>query len=98
MNILFFVIGFINTILWFLSTLGSKITIVSYDVTCQITEFFNNYFGWYFQYGIAQVISIIIIFFIIFNLFKKKVSIPKIIAIFIFNFLWIIDYIFLRIG
>lgn len=93
------IIGIINTLLWLLSTLGSKpILPISYDTSCKITEFMSFYFGWYFQYGIAQIISTLMILLLIYKLIQKRTKIKFSIIGFIVNFIWMIDYLFLRIG
>lgn len=99
MNIITLIIGIIHTILWLLSTLGSKpILPISYEASCKITEFMTCYLGWYFQYGIAQIISILLIIYLVYALIKKKIRVPLFIFGFIFNFIWVLDYHFLRIG
>ena len=102
-NIVICIVGIINTLLWLLSTLGSKpILPISYDTQCMITEFMHRYFGWYFQHRIGQTISVIMILLLVFNLvynlIKKKKNTKKttvyFITGFVVNFIWVMDYVF----
>lgn len=103
-NVIVYIIGIINTILWILSTLGSKalgstpIIPISYETVFKITEFMSFYFDWYFLYEIAQTISTLVILYSFYQLIKKNIKLKSFIIGFFLNFLWIMDYIFLRIG
>lgn len=103
-NVIVYIIGIINTILWILSTLGSKalgskpIIPISHKTVFKITEFMSFYFDWYFLYEIAQTISTLVILYSFYQLIKKNIKLKSFIIGFFLNFLWIMDYIFLRIG
>ena len=101
MHLVACIVGIINTLLWLLSTLGAKpILPVSYDTQCMITEFMHRYFGWYFQYGIGQVISIAVLLLIVgrfvYDLIKKKKNTKATIVCsvigFVLNLVWVLDF------
>lgn len=98
-NDILLLVGLINTVFWFLSSLGANpILPVSYETACKITEFMSAYLGWYFTYNIGSTISVLAIIYMIYRLVRKNIKLKTFIFGFIINSFWLLSYIALRLG
>lgn len=98
-NDILLLVGLINTVFWFLSSLGANpILPVSYETSCKITEFMSEYLGWYFTYNVGSTISVLAIICMVYRLVRKDIRLRTFIFGFIVNSFWLLSYIALRLG